>query len=898
MKLKWIKRFSLCLAIIGMLLPCFSFIATHSAAANGPFGGGSGTESDPYLIATPEHLDAIRYYPEAHFRQIANIDLADWGNWMPLCPSIGAFSGSYDGSGYTISNLTILDPDAVNCGLFNYIGETGVISNLRLVNFNIDVWFTAGTLVANNLGTIINCHARGGSVNCDGPGAGGLAGRNGGTIRYCSADVQVSGNNYVGGLVGTADTSEPWIAYSYALGDVSAAEHAAGGLVGYLIAGTLHSCFAQGNVSAASWAGGLVGYTSKDITDCFATGNVTATEYGCGGLVGSLQANITNCFSTGRVDQTNDCGGLVGEAISSSVTASYYNTETSGQSDDAGKGIPKTTAEMYSGPSSDIYVGWSDTKWTFYSNQYPLLSSLEASLTMVIQPSDAVADGAQWSIDGGRTWIDSGTKRYVAPGRYLVSFTEIHGWNIPGKTNVYLDFLDDIEVSRSYTRKQFLVDVAVYPENTGTVTGAGTYYYGDTATLFAEPASGYDFLHWREGKIVISTDNKLEFTVQDNLNLIAVFSPQQYAISVTVTPSAGGSVTGAGTYTHGSSVTLTATPNQGYRFVNWTESGSEVSREAKYTFTATANRTLTANFEPAGADRIAGSNRYGTAIEISQQGWLQGADTVVLARGDEYADALAGVPLAYQLDAPILLTRTNLLTPATKAEILRLGASKVIILGGTGAVSDAVAQELIVMGLTVERISGSGRYDTAAAIARKMAQGGSFNTAYIAVGTDFADALSSSAYAAMSGCPILLVKTNSIPAPTTQAFTELWISKTVVIGGSGVISDTVFNQLPGSQRISGSNRYNTAIALAERFLPAETSRVFIATGTDFPDAIAGGVLAAKYNSGVLLVRGDLPAPNQAVQDFLQSKNIGFASIFGGSGAVSAKLEQWLKDNLK
>jgi putative cell wall-binding protein len=150
----------------------------------------------------------------------------------------------------------------------------------------------------------------------------------------------------------------------------------------------------------------------------------------------------------------------------------------------------------------------------------------------------------------------------------------------------------------------------------------------------------------------------------------------------------------------------------------------------------------------------------------------------------------------------------------------------------------------------------------------------------------------------MSGCPILLVKTNSIPAPTTQAFTELWISKTVVIGGSGVISDTVFNQLPGSQRISGSNRYNTAIALAERFLPAETSRVFIATGTDFPDAIAGGVLAAKYNSGVLLVRGDLPAPNQAVQDFLQSKNIGFASIFGGSGAVSAKLEQWLKDNLK
>src|SRR5699024_5330260 len=96
---------------------------------------------------------------------------------------------------------------------------------------------------------------------------------------------------------------------------------------------------------------------------------------------------------------------------------------------------------------------------------------------------------------------------------------------------------------------------------------------------------------------------------------------------------------------------------------------------------------------PGKTDRISGGLRFDTAVETSQSGWNT-ADTVVLARGDEYADALAGVPLAYKLDAPILLTPKDALWEATADEIARLGAGKVVILGGKGAVSPAVEMAL------------------------------------------------------------------------------------------------------------------------------------------------------------------------------------------------------------
>ena len=154
--------------------------------------------------------------------------------------------------------------------------------------------------------------------------------------------------------------------------------------------------------------------------------------------------------------------------------------------------------------------------------------------------------------------------------------------------------------------------------------------------------------------------------------------------------------------------------------------------------------------------RIAGKNRFDTAVSVSKVGW-SAADTVVIARGDQYADALAGVPLAYQLDAPILLTKTHSLPAETEAEIKRLKASSVVILGGEGAVSSSVAATLTAMNLEVERIGGSSRYETAALIAAKVYPRGA-NTAVIVYGENYPDALSVASFAARAGHPILCLK--------------------------------------------------------------------------------------------------------------------------------------------
>ena len=167
----------------------------------------------------------------------------------------------------------------------------------------------------------------------------------------------------------------------------------------------------------------------------------------------------------------------------------------------------------------------------------------------------------------------------------------------------------------------------------------------------------------------------------------------------------------------------------------------------------------------------------------------------------------------------------------------------------------------------------------------------------VAVGADFPDALSASSYAAVNGYPILLTRTDRLPSATEEALNELGIENTFVIGGEAAVGSAVYNQLPNPERISGDDRYQTSIALAEEFLPTGTSHVYMATGLDFPDAIAGGVLAAKNNSGVLLVRGTRSEPNTVVKQFLSDRNVRAVTLFGGGVAITSEMEQWFKGEL-
>ena len=152
-----------------------------------------------------------------------------------------------------------------------------------------------------------------------------------------------------------------------------------------------------------------------------------------------------------------------------------------------------------------------------------------------------------------------------------------------------------------FTQNTYTVTVAANPTNGGTVTGGGTFNYGQNCTVTATAASGYTFINWTDNGSFVSSSANYTFSVTSNCNLVAHFTENplpMYTISVTPKPQEGGTVRGAGTYQEGQTCTLSATPATGYTFVNWTEDEVELSTDNVYSFTVTGNRNLVANFSP------------------------------------------------------------------------------------------------------------------------------------------------------------------------------------------------------------------------------------------------------------------------------------------------------------
>ncbi|MFV9510492.1 cell wall-binding repeat-containing protein [Tepidibacillus sp. LV47] len=281
--------------------------------------------------------------------------------------------------------------------------------------------------------------------------------------------------------------------------------------------------------------------------------------------------------------------------------------------------------------------------------------------------------------------------------------------------------------------------------------------------------------------------------------------------------------------------------------------------------------------------RLAGKDRFETAVNISKKGWVT-SDTVVLANYIKEADALAAAPLAYKVNGPILLTESETLTPTTKTEIQRLKAKKAIIVGGTGVISTDVKDQLEAMGLQVTRWGGIDRYDTAYQIARQL---GNTDTAIIANGSKFPDALAIAPYAASKGYPILLVEKDKIPVKTYEALKAINIQKTIIVGGTGVVSDRVKNQLPPPERIAGNDRFETATQIIKQ-LNQNTDQVYVANGLKYADALTGSVLAAKNNAPLLLTyQNQLP---EVIRKIVIEKNILNFTILGGTGAVSDQVK--------
>ncbi|MDR3270411.1 MAG: cell wall-binding repeat-containing protein [Peptococcaceae bacterium] len=299
---------------------------------------------------------------------------------------------------------------------------------------------------------------------------------------------------------------------------------------------------------------------------------------------------------------------------------------------------------------------------------------------------------------------------------------------------------------------------------------------------------------------------------------------------------------------------------------------------------------------PQQIQRLSGADRYATAAAIAAAGWTS-ASAVVLARGDDFPDALAGAVLAAapQVQGPMLLTQTAQLPSVTWEKIQSLGAQTVYLLGGPGAIAPDVENFLTAQGLHVLRLAGADRYATAARIAVSAVP--SASEAFLASGASFPDALSVSSYAAARQIPLLLSEQARVPQATLDALQELGVRSVTLVGGSGVLAPAVQSQLEALglsvRRLSGSDRYLTNDAVIQG-LAQDASVVYTATGEDFPDALTGAALAARANHPILLIPPvTLP---QAAADFLQAQITNNFTMFllGGTGVISSEMENTLR----
>ena len=309
--------------------------------------------------------------------------------------------------------------------------------------------------------------------------------------------------------------------------------------------------------------------------------------------------------------------------------------------------------------------------------------------------------------------------------------------------------------------------------------------------------------------------------------------------------------------------------------------------------------------------RLAGADRLGTAQSVSQSQWRNNGDAsdpvrsqasvAVLSRDDLPADALAGSTLAARQNGPLLLTGSTTLSPQAAAELKRIlpAGATVFLLGGTQALSPAVANSVHALGFTVVRIAGADRYDTAVKIADRVTAHPS--QILVATGNDFADALSAGAAAGANyGAVVVLSNDKTMPTETAQYLhrfgTDFGPNSDVVltaVGGQALTAIDSEHQGYWRVKLVGADRYQTSYLVASTFFPYMTA-AGVATGAAWPDALSGGAAMGSMGGPLLLVN---PATGLSAQDAaLLDANRGELSggfVFGGPVAVPSGVDKEL-----
>lgn len=535
------------------------------------------------------------------------------------------------------------------------------IANVDIQGAAFYVGGLAGQLGSN--GAIVQCGATGNIVVTGpyvdyGSGAGGFLGvleqMNGPTqIRNCYATGNVSvksaDTSYAGGFLGSADyygsQAAPFemescmSSGSVSLGSVEndSAMKVGGGFAGLLLGrGTTKNCYATGNVEVAdggySIGGGFVGWMQGadgdiSISDCYEAGNVTAangeTQSRAFGFSGNTaqDSSLNRCYALGGQMKAEGSAPLVNSFLSTSANVTVENCgylkdmDLTGQL--TGGGQTLILNAMSNEQIKELFQTLADSNpaWKLGNNGYPILTQVREDVQQTDQldylyPSvtfDAM-NGSQPVVQSVKNGTVSRPEDPVRDG-YL-----FEGWYTSADGGVTLadspfDFntpvTDDFSLYAKWTA-QYVIQVVASPADGGTVAGGGTYADGEDVMVTATPADGYRFVRWTENGTEMGTDPMYRFAATAARTLMAEFEPvpeaERYQITVSSNSVEGGTVTGGGTYIAGVVATVTAIPNHGFRFIHWTEGGTEVSTSAGYSFTVSGNRVLMAEFEAAGND--------------------------------------------------------------------------------------------------------------------------------------------------------------------------------------------------------------------------------------------------------------------------------------------------------
>lgn len=291
------------------------------------------------------------------------------------------------------------------------------------------------------------------------------------------------------------------------------------------------------------------------------------------------------------------------------------------------------------------------------------------------------------------------------------------------------------------------------------------------------------------------------------------------------------------------------------------------------------------------ATRIAGANRYATSASVSRA-WPAGVSVAYVASGLNFPDALTAAARSGVPDAPLLITDPASLPGETARALTRLQPERIIVVGGTAAVSAEVATQLAPYAVSgvVQRIGGADRYEVAANIA--AAYPADVPRVYLASGQDYPDALAGAALAAHQGAPLLITRSTFLPTAVAEQLERLSPGQLIVLGGSGAVSSATaraaaaYSDTGTFARLSGTDRYATAEAVSRSY-PAATTRAYVTSGTAYPDALVAAARGGRQGAPLLLTRpASVPS---ATSSALRRLSLSSVYVVGGSAVVSDRV---------